>query len=111
MARIPQRGIAAPKGIKATTDYTDLTDWEKEDKEGNEFELMNSGKNNGEDKLRKGDGFPVGAPAGRAEQKKPCNRTGRCADREVHATRATFSPFVLHYFQSCMPSEPDHIAI
>ena len=43
-------------------------------------------------------GFPVGAPAGRAEQKKPCNRTERCADREVHATRATFSPSVLHHF-------------
>ena len=73
----------------------------KGEEAGNEFELMNSGKNNGEDKLRKGDGFPVGAPAGRAEQKKPCNRTGRCADREVHATRATFSPAVLHHFQSC----------
>ena len=42
--------------------------------------------------------FPVGAPAGCAEQKKPCNRTGRCADREVHATRATFSPAILHHF-------------
>ena len=43
MARIPQRGIAAPKGIKATTDYTDFTDWEKEDKEENESELKNLG--------------------------------------------------------------------
>jgi hypothetical protein len=38
----PRRGIAATKGIKATTDYTDFTDWEKEDKEENEFELKNS---------------------------------------------------------------------
>ena len=38
----------------------------KGEEAGNEFEPMNSGKNNGEDKLRKGDGFPVGAPAGRA---------------------------------------------
>ena len=58
--------MAATKGIKATTDYTDFTDWEKEDKEETESELKTSGKNNGEDKLRKGDGFPVGAPAGRA---------------------------------------------
>ena len=40
--RDSRRGIAATKGIKATTDYTDFTDWEKEDKEENEFELKNS---------------------------------------------------------------------
>jgi hypothetical protein len=34
--------MAATKGIKATTDYTDFTDWEKEYKEENEFELKNS---------------------------------------------------------------------
>ena len=41
--RWTQRGIAATKGIKATTDYTDFTDWEKEDKEENESELKNLG--------------------------------------------------------------------
>ena len=43
MPVIARRGIAATKGIKATTDYTDFTDWEKEDKEENESELKNSG--------------------------------------------------------------------
>ena len=46
----------------------------KGEEAGNEFELMNSGKNNGEDKLRKvrkGErrretAFLLGAPAGRA---------------------------------------------
>jgi hypothetical protein len=63
--RWTRRGIAATKEENLTTDEhppsprlrwaskMDTNGGRKGEEAGNEFELMNSGKNNGEDKLRK----------------------------------------------------------